>query len=553
MRTRSQVIAEKKKIDVWPPNYVEEFLWRQATLQKYRDEPITLYQAFQYYKSRPIAFISDWMMTYDPRAKRGALSKVPFKLFRRQRQYIKFLMALLDAQEGGLVEKSRDAGVTWLSCAFSVWLWVFWDGAAIGWGSRKADLVDKIGDPDSIFEKIRIILRSLPREFLPAGFSWEEHATYMKVINPETGATITGEAGDNIGRGGRKLIYFKDESAHYERPEKIEAALADNTNIQVDISSVNGIGNIFYRRRKSGVEWDSGPAVVGKTNVFVFDWRDDPRKNDVWYQRRKAKAIDDGLLHVFYQEVDRNYGASVEGVLIPPDWVESAVDAHVKLGFRGVGGWCAGLDVADGGLDKNAACARKGVVLRRLAQWSELDTAHTARRAIELLDGIECEIQYDCIGIGAGVKAESNRLRDAGLMPRGLRFVPWNAAAKVLDPEEHLDPYDIDTPLNEDFFQNLKAQGWWSLRRRFEKTHRMVTEGIQYPVDELISLDSTLPLLATLKQELSQPTRGKSASTMKMIVNKTPQGTFSPNLADCVMQCYWPVPTEGYDMIASVG
>ena len=51
----------------------------------------------------------------------------------------------------------------------------------------------------------------------------------MRIVNPQTGASITGESGDNIGRGGRKLCYFKDESAWYERPEKIEAALADNT------------------------------------------------------------------------------------------------------------------------------------------------------------------------------------------------------------------------------------------------------------------------------------------------------------------------------------
>jgi hypothetical protein len=26
-------------------------------------------------------------------------------------------------------------------------------------------------------------------------------------------------------------------------------------------------------------------------------------------------------------------------------------------------------------------------------------------------------------------------------------------------------------PLNKDFYTNLKAQAWWELRRRFEKTH----------------------------------------------------------------------------------
>ncbi|MDT9693866.1 hypothetical protein Q5762_37205, partial [Streptomyces sp. P9(2023)] len=82
----------------------------------------------------------------------------------------------------------------------------------------------------------------MPDIWRPKGLKPKDHLTFMKCINLENGSTITGESGDNIGRGGRKSMYFKDESAHYERPEKIEAALGDNTNVQVDISSVNGLG-----------------------------------------------------------------------------------------------------------------------------------------------------------------------------------------------------------------------------------------------------------------------------------------------------------------------
>ena len=182
----------------------------------------------------------------------GVPARMPLCLFPRQEDLVLFLHAMLKGQENGLIEKARDMGATWVSCAFSVWLWIYWPGASVGWGSRKEQLVDKIGDPDSIFEKMRMIIQCLPPLFLPAGFRVNDHMTYMKIINPENGATITGEAGDNIGRGGRKLIYFKDESAHYERPEKIEAALADNTRTQIDISSVNGLGNVFHRRRENG-------------------------------------------------------------------------------------------------------------------------------------------------------------------------------------------------------------------------------------------------------------------------------------------------------------
>ena len=86
---------------------------------------------------------------------------MPFILFKRQRELLTFFKLLLEHQTTGLVEKSRDMGATWLACAFSIWLWIFYPGASIGWGSRKEQLVDNIGDPDSIFEKMRMLIRNI--------------------------------------------------------------------------------------------------------------------------------------------------------------------------------------------------------------------------------------------------------------------------------------------------------------------------------------------------------------------------------------------------------
>ena len=55
------------------------------------------------------------------------------------------------------------------------------------------------------------------------------------------------------GRGGRSLIYFKDESAWYVHPEMIEAALSGNARVQIDMSSVHGIGTVFDRKIEAGV------------------------------------------------------------------------------------------------------------------------------------------------------------------------------------------------------------------------------------------------------------------------------------------------------------
>jgi phage terminase large subunit len=405
----------------WPYPHAPALEWRSMAAALLAGDNKLRTGAMEYYRTRPKQFISHWCITYDPRnATRNRPAKLPFLLFPKQEEMVDYLMTCLTGEVSGLIEKSRDMGATWVACSFSVWLWLFQRGAAVGWGSRKEALVDKLGDPDSIFEKMRMIIDALPPSFIPAGFVPGEHMTFMKIINPATGSTITGEAGDNIGRGGRKLIYFKDESAHYERPEKIEAALGDNTNVQIDFSSVNGLGNVFHRRRESGITWVPGTVVEeGMVYVFILDWRDHPGKTPEWYEARRLKAEHEGLLHLFKQEVDRDYAASVEGVIIPAEWVKSAIDAHLLLGIEGRGQWSGALDVADDGGDTNADAFFEGIILREVANWGARDTGVTTNIFIEhAKDKGEIELQYDAIGVGAGVKSEANRLEDEGYCRR---------------------------------------------------------------------------------------------------------------------------------------
>lgn len=509
--------------------------------------------ALAYYRDHPADFIEHWCDTYDPRlASSTRPAYMPFVLFKRQRELIDFLYQGISSENDLLIEKCRDMGATWLAGAASVHIWRFIDGASIGWGSRKEQLVDKLGDADSIFEKVRILIRRLPVEFWPIGFKPEDHMPFMRILNPANGSTITGESGDNIGRGGRKLMYFKDESAHYERPEKIEAALSDNTRVQIDISSVNGLGNVFHRRRESGIDWTPGMQMItGKTYVFVMDWRDHPQKTVDWYEQRRNKFESEGLSHIFAQEVDRNYAASVDGVIIDPKWIRAAIDAHVKLNFDDEGRFVAALDVADEGGDKNALVIRKGPILKSAAAWGDGDTGETARRAVGAVKPFApIELNYDSVGVGAGVKAETNRLRKEGLIPFNLRLVPWNAGAGPRFPDRRMISGDKDSPYNKDYFSGLKAQGWWQLARRFERTYRAITENREYDPGELISLPSTLPAIRQIEKELAQVTQGLSTSTMKMIINKKPDGTSSPNLADAVMMAYWPMNT-GAEMYSS--
>jgi phage terminase large subunit len=534
------------------PDYAAVFAERADRLARIRANPEIIPVLAAHYRAAPWDFIDDWGCTYDPRlAARGLPAVVPFKLFAKQREWCEWVVARWRAGDPGLTEKSRDMGVSWLSVALSCTLCLFHEGLAIGFGSRKEEYVDKLGSPKSLFWKGREFLKLLPPEFL---FGWTPaDAPHLRISFPGTSSVMTGEAGDNIGRGDRSAIYFVDESAFIERPMLIEASLSQTTDCRIDVSTPHGMANPFAQKRHT---WPP-------ERIFIFDWRDDPRKGEAWYARQQ-ELLDPVTLA---QEVDRNYSASVVGVVIPQEWVQSCIDAHVVLGFEPTGRRRASLDVADEGPDLNALCIARGVFVENVTAWSGKgsDTFATTAKAFGFCDvlGID-ELDYDADGLGAGIRGDARVLNEQ--RKRKIEANAWRGSGKVVEPDEPIettaprniapDPDDVER-LNGDYYANAKAQGWFSLRYRCQRTHRAVAMAkagedwrAAYHADDLISFNSKMPALGQLTAELSQATFTQSTAG-KMLVDKTPDGLRSPNYADAAMIRFAPrEPGSTYNLAA---
>lgn len=371
------------------PDYGPVYAARSERIKMLRADPALLAGVKAYYADHPADFINDFGCTFDPRnAEIGLPTTIPFLLFPKQRQFIDFVHRKWLAREDWLAEKSRDMGVSWLCVAFAVWMFLFKPGTVVGFGSRKEEYVDRLGDPKSLFWKVRQFIELLPREFRPAGWDMKACAPFMRIQNPENGSAIIGEAGDNIGRGNRTSIYFKDESAFYERPETIDAALSQTSNCKGDVSTPNGAGNPFYRKRKGG-----------KVEVFTFNWRDDPRKGQDWYDKQ-VRDLDPVVLA---QEVDINYEASVTDAFIPGALVEAAqLNGPADVEPRGHKKW--GLDVARFGDDKSVLTKRQGRVVSQQQAWQGIDTMSLANEVWGQAKAQHPDqIAVDVIGIGAGV------------------------------------------------------------------------------------------------------------------------------------------------------
>lgn len=525
------------------PDYLAIYQKRIERLRKLRDPErgADYVNACRvYYHDHPIDFIEDWGCTVDPR--NAGTSKpmlMPFVLFPKQREFLQFIWDKWKGNESGILVKSRDCGASWLSMAWSVTMCLFHRGFTVGFGSATEDKVDSAGDPSSLFWKGRLFTRYLPREFRG---NWDDrnklHSSHMKLLFPHMESMVGGDAGDRIGRGGRTSVFFVDEYAHIQRPAIVDASLSATTNCRIEMSSVNGLANTFAERARSG-----------KIARFDFSYLDDPRKTDLATREVKPwfrKFLNELDPTVKAQEYDCDFAASAEGVVIPQPWVQAAINAHVKLNIDVTGAKIAAYDVADRGKDKNCWGYRHGILLKHIVSWHGSETkdiGKSVERAFRLADQYDVdEWKYDGDGMGAGVRSDVNRItEDREAQPQRYKRTAavhmFRGSGAVLNPEMICEGTDRT---NEDFFENFKAQSWWSLRRKFNITWRAVNGDLkpgEYSTDDIISIAPDLLELNTVLAELSQPVWVWSKKG-KMLIDKTPDGVMSPNHADTVMMMF---------------
>lgn len=483
-----------------------------------------------------------WVWTYDPRlASERKAAHLPLMLFKRQVEMCEFIDARLEAREDGLIEKSRDIGFTWVMAAKAIHKWVFVDGFKTTFGSRKEDFVDKRGEVDSIFEKMRYLLRAQPAWLGPDGFDWDRHDNHMRLINPANSNTIAGEAGDDLGRGGRSSLFVIDEAAFLANGDSVDAATSGNSDVRIWGSSVNGMGNVFARKRHGG--------SLRPDQIFSFSYRDDPRKTPEWAEK-KRRSLEE---HVWASEYELDYSASVEGICIPAKWVKAAIALTEMYPFTPNQNGIAGLDVGAGGKGKSVFVSRFGPVVLPPISWGNPDTSETAYRGLAEAQKIEIPrgngfysrvtvLAYDSPGVGRGVQSVLKNV-DTRLMST----VPVNTGDT---------PSDVEWPDGETSqtkFLNLRAELWWTMRSRFKASYELWMlltgdpNGQPHPITDCLLMPSltTGPDTQAMVSQISLPKwyrndKGKIVTESKKAMAE--RGLSSPDHADAFALTFLPNP-----------
>lgn len=510
-------------------------------------------------KEDTVFFINTFCYTYDPRLK---IKKIPFFLFPKQVELVNFVENAIETRDWVLMDKSRDTGMS--VCMTSIFYkhWFFDEGFAGGLGSYKAEYVDKLGDPKSLFEKFRFLLRTLPNWFVPEG--WEKNSKSMLLVNPINGSTVTGEAGDNIGRGGRTSFYWVDEWPKVQRSQAVADALSQNSNAGCFLGTPNGTNNEHYRM-----------LISGNFPHFRIHWKDDPRKNQwvilkendsislkelynclrnetldpdkycfgsgwdapenaiyPWYEMEKLKWSDVTIA----QELDIDYTASIEGILIKAVWVRAAIDAHYKIPEIKDNNHdlSAGLDVAAGGSNKSVLWIRKGAYVFPEKYTWDLDPVQVAYQVDSLCKKLGVKhLTFDSDGVGMGTAGTLDMIPDK----------PYTVKAFRGNSTEDLDRIIIagEDRTAKDKYKNYRAAYYGELAERFRKTYATI-EGIEtYPSDELISIPNDTTLITQLSQPTIKYSVGKIVLTEKNLLASSPDEADSLVYAfvESIPVCWW--------------
>lgn len=265
-----------------PSDHEENLKWRVKFYHELAQNTELAAAAKRLFYQDPVFAFKAFFWTYDPRPS-AKMHKLPFCLYDFQIEVLYDLMYAIERGHDLVVMKSRDLGISWLVCTAKLWYWLRPES---GWdfllGSRKEEYVDRKGNINTLFEKIRYNLYRIPKFLRPVGFEPSKNDLFKMLTNPESGNVIAGEANNaNFGTSGRFRAVLLDEFSKWQGTDyDAWTSLADVTPCRIAVSSPWGRGNKFADLVTGGEEG---------IKVLKLHWSLHPDKDDEWFENEKKR------------------------------------------------------------------------------------------------------------------------------------------------------------------------------------------------------------------------------------------------------------------------
>lgn len=241
------------------------------------------------------------------------------------------------------------------------------------------------------------------------------------------------------------------------------------------------------------------------------------------------------------------YLSEVDNSIIPIEWFDAAIDAHIKLGFKPEGAKIVAHDPSDLGNDNKGYAMRQGSVVLCVSDSGKGDINEGCDWAIDRAMKDDVDIfRWDCDGMGSGLKRQVAQAFDeikvdyepfygstsgSGMRDANITYQPTEKTKKK--------PRTIA-----ETFRNDRAYNYWLLRDRFYNTYRAVIKGEYIDPDTMISISSAgVKDMDLLKDEICRIPLKQNPNGFIQIMNKQDMKKLdieSPNMADSVMMLMAP-------------
>ena len=272
--------------------------------------------------------------------------------------------------------------------------------------------------------------------------------------------------------------------------------------------------------------------------IIVMNWRDNPWHGELEEQRLWDK---EHMSRAKYDHIwEGAFNDTVEDSIIQAEWFDSAVDAHIRLGFKPQGIKVVSHDPSDTGPDPKGLVYRHGSVILDVQERNHGDVNDGCDWATDYALTVGADMfVWDCDGLGVSLKRQVN---DA-LAHSGIDLVMFKGSEGVVKPDE---TYQADERMlykeaktNKETFKNKRAQYYWRLRDRFYNTYRAIEKGEYVDPDDMISISSNIKCMSQFRSEICRIPRKANGAGYIQIMRKEEMKRLlkieSPNLADSAM------------------
>lgn len=194
-----------------------------------------------------------------------------------------------------MILKARQLGISWLVCAYALWLCLFQGGRVV--------LLFSQGqlEADELLRRIKALYRRLP--------DWMRMGNGMPQLVKDNTSQLAWDNGSSIqslpatpkaGRSFAASLVVMDEFAFMEHAETLYSAakptIEDGGGQLIILSTANGEGTLFNNL------WDDAVSKLSNFTAAFLPWTSRPTRNQLWYANLSKDASTPRMIQMIKQE-----------------------------------------------------------------------------------------------------------------------------------------------------------------------------------------------------------------------------------------------------------